>query len=171
MSIQIDEASQTISLSVRDLCGAEALGGSLNLSPLSAARNEMGREVHATYQASQSTRHESYLKEHSLRLTTRYGNYSVVIHGRIDGVYEADGTTVIEEVKSVLSLPEEVNSESAPLAYVLQLRIYLHLWEQLHPGGRVVGRLVLIRCEPEEIRSVGDPARHCSQWKRSLEYG
>jgi DNA excision repair protein ERCC-2 len=152
MSIQIDEASQTISLSVRDLCGAEALGGSLNLSPLSAARNEMGREVHATYQASQSTRHESYLKEHSLRLTTRYGNYFVVIHGRIDGVYEADGTTVIEEVKSVLSLPEDVSSESAPLAYVLQLRIYLHLWEQLHPVGRVVGRLVLIRCEPEEIR-------------------
>ena len=88
MSIQVDEARQTISLSVRDLCGAEALGGSLNLSPLSAARNEMGREVHTTYQATQAATHESYLKEHSLRHTTRHGNYSVVIHGRIDGVYE-----------------------------------------------------------------------------------
>ena len=67
MSIHIDEASQTISLSVRDLCGAEAMGGSLNLSPLSAARNEMGREVHAAYQTTQSAEHESYLKEHSLR--------------------------------------------------------------------------------------------------------
>ncbi|MGH9428692.1 MAG: DEAD/DEAH box helicase family protein, partial [Terriglobia bacterium] len=152
MSIHIDDENRTISLSVRDLCGAEAMGGSLNLSPLSAARNEMGREVHAVYQATQSAQHESYLKEHSLRLTTQYGNYSVVIQGRIDGVYEADGTTVIEEVKSVLSLAEDANSESVPLAYLLQLKIYLYLWGQLHPGGKVVGKLVLIRCEPEQIR-------------------
>jgi len=152
MSIQIDEASRTISLSVRDLCGAEATGGSLNLSPLSAARNEMGREVHTAYQVAQSSQHESYLKEHTLRHTMQFGSYSVVIHGRIDGVYEADGTTVIEEVKSVLSFTEEINSESAPRAYVLQLRIYLYLWGQLHPGAKVVGRLVLIRYEPEQIR-------------------
>lgn len=152
MSIHIDEATRTISLSVRDLCGAEALGGSLNLSPLSSARNEMGREVHVAYQANQSAQHESYLKEHSLRHTTQYGDYRVFIQGRIDGVYESDGTTVIEEVKSVLSLTEDVNPESAPRAYVLQLRIYLYLWGQLHPDRRVVGRLVLIRCEPEEIR-------------------
>jgi len=152
MSLHIDEASRTISLSVRDLCGAEATGGSLNLSPLSAVRNEMGREVHAAYQTTQSTEHESYLKEHTLRHTMQFGGYSVVIHGRIDGVYEADETTVIEEVKSVLSLAEDVNSESAPLTYVLQLRIYLYLWGQLHPGSKVVGRLVLIRYEPEQIR-------------------
>ena len=154
MSIHIDEASQTISLSVRDLCGAEAMGGSLNMSPLSAARNEMGREVHAAYQAAQSSQHESYLKEHTLRHTMQFGNYSVVIHGRIDGVYEADGTTVIEEVKSVLSLAEEMNTESAPRAYVLQLGIYLYLWGRLHPGSKVVGRLVLIRYEPEQIRAL-----------------
>ncbi len=152
MSIHIDEARQTISLSVRDLCGAEAMGGSLNLSPLSAARNEMGREVHAAYQTTQSAEHESYLKEHSLRHSLQFRNYGVVIHGRIDGVYEADGTTVIEEVKSVLRLAEDVNSQSAPLTYVLQLKIYLYLWGQLHPGARVVGRLVLIRYEPEQIR-------------------
>src|SRR5687767_12020180 len=127
MSIHIDEVSQTISISVRNLCGAEAMGGSLNLSPLTAARNEMGREVHTAYQVAQSSQHESYLKEHTLRHTMQFGSYSVVIHGRIDGVYEADGTTVIEEVKSVLRLAEDVNSESAPLTYVLQLRIYLYL--------------------------------------------
>ncbi len=152
MSIQVDEARQTISLSVRDLCGAEALGGSLNLSPLSAARNELGREVHTTYQATQAATHESYLKEHSLRHTTRHGSFSVVIHGRIDGVYQCDGKTVIEEVKSVLSFAEGVASASPPLAYVLQLQVYLYLWGQLHLGASVVGRLVLIRCESEEIR-------------------
>jgi DNA excision repair protein ERCC-2 len=152
MSIHIDEASQTITLSVRDLCGAEAMGGSLNLSPLSAVRNEMGREVHTAYQTTQSAEHESYLREHTLRHTMQFGGYSVVIHGRIDGVYEADGTTVIEEVKSVLSLADQMDSESAPQPYVLQLRIYLYLWGQLHPGGRVIGRLVLIRYEPEQIR-------------------
>ena len=112
----------------------------------------LDREVHTIYQATQAATHESYLKEHSLRYTTRHGNYSVVIHGRIDGVYETDGTTVIEEVKSVLSFAEGVAATSPPLAYVLQLQVYLYLWGQLHPGARVAGKLVLIRCEPEEIR-------------------
>src|SRR5262245_24560495 len=154
MSIRIDEETRTISLGVRDLCGSEALGGSLNLSPLSAARNEMGREVHSAYQATQSAQHGTYLKEYFLRHTMQYGNYSVLIDGRIDGVYEQEGTTVIEEVKSVLSGTEEATLGSVPIAHILQLRIYLYLWAELHPDDNVVGRLVLVRCEPEEIRSL-----------------
>ena len=154
MSIHIDEENKTISLSVRDLCGSEALGGSLNLSPLSAARNEMGREVHSAYQATQSAQHGTYLKEHSLRHAMQYGNYTVLIHGRVDGVYEQEGTTVIEEVKSILSGSEEATLESVPIAHVLQLRIYLYLWAELHPDDNVVGRLVLVRCESEQIRSL-----------------
>src|SRR5262249_34440719 len=154
MSIRIDEDTKTISLGVRDLCDSEALGGSLNLSPLSAARKEMGREAHSAYQATQSAQHRTYLKEFFLRHTMQFGNYSVLIHGRIDGVYEQEGTTVIEEVKSVLSGTQDATLESVPVAHILQLRIYLYLWAELHPDDDVVGRLVLVRCEPEEIRSL-----------------
>lgn len=152
MSIRIDEETRTISLSVRDLCGPEAVGGSLNLSPLVAARQEMGREVHAAYQEAQSSKHESYLREHTLRYSTQFSRYAIEIQGRIDGVYEHNGRTVIEEVKSVLTFAPDLSAESVPLAHVLQLKIYLYLWSQLHPGAPLLGRLVLIRCEPEEIR-------------------
>jgi len=157
MSIHIDDENKSISLSVRDLCGAEATGGSLNLSPLSMARSDLGREIHTAYQAIQSEQRQSYIKEHSLRYTMQYERYSVVIHGRVDGIFEEGGTTVIEEVKSVLGLGEPMAVESAPLAYVLQLEIYLYLWSQLHPDGRVAGRLVLVCSAAEQSRHLEIP--------------
>jgi hypothetical protein len=75
----------------------------------------------------------------------------VVIHGRIDGVYEQNRETVLEEIKSILTFGDDFDPQSLPVSYVLQLRIYLYLWLQLHPDQRVSGRLVLISCEPEGV--------------------
>ncbi len=154
MAIQIDDSTKTITLSVRDLCGAEATGGSLNLSPLSGARNEIGREIHSAHQATQAVAKPAYRKELSLRYTMNHGEYPVVIHGRVDGAYEERGQTVIEEIKSVLSVAAPFESASIPDIYALQLKIYLHLWKQIHPDEVVTGRLTLISCEPERVLTV-----------------
>lgn len=154
MAVQIDGTTQTITLSVRDLCDAEATGGSLNLSPLGSVRSDMGRSVHLDRQARQSKERVSYRGEQNIRFTTRFRQYTVVIHGRIDGIYEADGVTIIEEVKSVLTLREDLRPEHLPLSYVWQLRLYLYLWAQLHPGSPAFGQLVLVSCEPEKIIEV-----------------
>lgn len=151
MAIQIDDATKTITLNVRDLCGAEATGGSLNLSPLASARNELGRQIHAGHQAAQAAGKPGYRRELSVRYATHYREYPVVIHGRVDGVYQEGGQTVIEEIKSVLSLPEELEAQPIPEGYVRQLKIYLHLWAQIHPGERVTGQLTLVSCEPERV--------------------
>ena len=151
MAIQIDDLTQTITLSVRDLCDAQATGGSLNLSPLMDVRNDIGRSIHADYQSSQARNRTGYRKEQTVRFTTNYRGHPVVIHGRIDGVYEQNGEIVLEEIKSVLTFGDDFKPQGLPVSYVLQLRIYLYLWMQLHPDQRVSGRLVLISCEPENV--------------------
>ena len=151
MAIQIDDLTQTITLSVRDLCDAEATGRSLNLSPLMDVRSDIGRSIHAAYQSSQARDRTGYRKEQTVRFTTNYRGHPVVIHGRIDGVFEQNGEIVLEEIKSVLTFGDDFKPQSLPVSYVLQLRIYLYLWMQLHPDQRVSGRLVLISCEPEGV--------------------
>jgi DNA excision repair protein ERCC-2 len=151
VTIQIDDLNRTVTLSVRDLCDVEATGGSLNLSPLMDIRSEIGRSIHADYQTSQARNRTGYRKEQTVRFTTNYRGHPVVIHGRIDGVYEQNGEIVLEEIKSILTFGDDFDPQSLPVSYVLQLRIYLYLWLQLHPDQRVSGRLVLISCEPEGV--------------------
>jgi DNA excision repair protein ERCC-2 len=147
--VSVDHQTRSITVSVRDLCDPEAAGGSLNLSPLASVRSGMGRTVHAAHQTSQAAEFPSYRKEQPIRYTTRFREYSVAIHGRIDGVYETQNETILEEIKSVLSWGGGFEAAHVQASYVLQLKIYLYLWMQLHPEITVSGRLILISCEPE----------------------
>jgi DNA excision repair protein ERCC-2 len=154
VTVQIDSATKTITLSVRDFCDAEATGGSLNLSPLADVRSQMGRSIHADFQAGEAQERSAYRKEQTLRFDLRYGEYRVTIHGRIDGLYEVDGKTVVQEIKSVLSLSDDLQKQQIPTMYGLQLKIYLYLWMQLYPGVEVTGHLILISCEPEKVLKI-----------------
>jgi DNA excision repair protein ERCC-2 len=154
MSIQFDYQGRTLTLSVRDLCGPEWCGGSLNLLPLSGARNELGQVLHESHQSRQEKLHPGYRKEQTIRFRIRYRDYSVLIQGRVDGVYERNHQTIIEEIKSILSLQEDFRLENLPESYFLQLRIYLYLWSQVHEVKNVVGNLVVISCEDQEIATV-----------------
>ncbi len=162
MTIQIDNLSKTITLSVGDLCEADLCGGSLNLTPFVEARSQMGRTVHSDLQARRVAQFPTYRKEQSIRFTTRQGEYVVIIQGRIDGFYEAEGQTVIEEIKSVLEVDENFPPRDVPSSYLLQLKLYLYLWKQLHPMDHLIGQLVLIGCESgqESVLEVqpNDPA-------------
>ena len=67
MSIQFDYQNRTLTLGVRDLCGPEWSGGSLNLLPLSGARNELGQALHEAHQTRQEKLHPGYQKEQTIR--------------------------------------------------------------------------------------------------------
>ena len=154
MSIQFDYQTRTLTLGVRDLCGPEWSGGSLNLLPLSGARNELGQALHEAHQTRQEKLHPGYRKEQTIRFEIKCKDYSVLIQGRVDGVYERNRQTIIEEIKSVLSLQEEFRREDLPESYFLQLKIYLYLWSQVHEIKDVVGSLVVISCEDQEMAVV-----------------
>ena len=160
MSIQFDYQNRTLTLGVRDLCGPEWSGGSLNLLPLSGARNELGKALHEAHQTRQEKLQPGYQKEQTIRFEIMHKDYSVLIQGRVDGVYERNRQTIIEEIKSVLRLQEEFRREDLPESYFLQLKIYLYLWSQVHELRDVVGNLVVISCEDQQwtaVEVVSDP--------------
>ena len=66
----------------------------------------MGRDLHARYQAAQQSRLPAYQAEVTLRQQLQVDDYTVHVHGRLDGLYEADDVLVVEEIKSLL-VPQE----------------------------------------------------------------
>ncbi len=146
MSVKIDAQSRTLTLSVGDLCSEAACSGSLNLVPLRDLRGELGREVHQEYQSKQSRAFPEYRTEAPLRYEFQVDEFQVIIQGRLDGVYRDHRGWVIEEVKSTLR-PVEPGDESLIFpSYLLQLKIYVHLWMKIQGTDGVRGRLVVIGC-------------------------
>ena len=56
-------------------------------------------------------------KSKPIRFEIMHKDYSVLIQGRVDGVYECNRQTIIEEIKSVLRLQEEFRREDLPESY------------------------------------------------------
>ncbi|RMG15709.1 MAG: hypothetical protein D6731_07740 [Planctomycetota bacterium] len=131
--IRFDEERRTVTLSVRDLadendyrfCGP---------APLSLKRRAvLGRLAHEDHQEAREDELSSYRRERSVRYETRVDGWRVVVQGRIDGIYtDAEGRTVIEEVKTVVARPEELEAadEGTFPAYARQLQLYRFLLEE-----------------------------------------
>ena len=104
MAIRFDDVARTVSLSVRDLAGDDDHRFS-GPAPLTLKRRaHVGRVEHEVHQGAREAEVSSYRRERSLRYETRVGDWTVIVNGRIDGIYtDADGSTVIEEVKTVVA--------------------------------------------------------------------
>lgn len=131
--IRFDDAARVVTLSVRDVAqdGDYRFAGP---SPLSLRRRaELGREAHESHQDAREGEVASYRRERSVRYETEVAGWRVVVVGRIDGVYtDARGSTVIEEVKTVLADPRALDTfgEETYPAYARQLRLYRLLLEE-----------------------------------------
>src|SRR5438874_3998708 len=145
MAIRFDPTTRMLWLSIRDLVDTTAFPGSVSLTPALRSRAAMGREVHTVRQAAQQETLPSYRAEVTIRQQFLVDGYTVHLQGRIDGLYEEDGTLIVEEIKSLLVPPEFFNAITlgAYPAYEQQLTLYVHLLRQQHTGP-VRGHLVLI---------------------------
>jgi DNA excision repair protein ERCC-2 len=150
MAIRFDDATRTLWLSVGDLVAAATFPSSLNLTPMLRSRAAMGREVHAWYQAEQQAVLPSYRAEVTLHQQYQVDAYTVHIEGRIDGLYEEQGTLIVEEIKSLLVPAEQLSAVTLGdyPTYERQLALYVYLMRQQHDGP-VRGRLVLIHVADE----------------------
>ena len=145
MAIRFDHPSRTLWLSIGDLLAGMIFPGSVQLAARLRSRAAMGRDLHARYQAAQQSRIPSYQAEVTLRHQLHVDDYTVHVHGRLDGLYEADETLVVEEIKSLL-VPREQFDAIEPGKYPVyerQLALYVALlqWQHSRP---VDGHLVLI---------------------------
>ncbi|MCO4746678.1 MAG: PD-(D/E)XK nuclease family protein [Proteobacteria bacterium] len=154
MTLRYDDASKTLSLSVRDLVEAGPARG--HLSPRmvgGTARMALGRQVHETWQTDRAEQDSAYRAEVRLTHQLVVEGWTVKLHGRVDGLTEEGGFTIVEELKSTAMLAAQLYATELDdwADYALQLELYLYM---LRAGGKadVRGRLVLI--------SVVDGSRH-----------
>jgi DNA excision repair protein ERCC-2 len=144
MTIRYDPSQATLRLSIGDLVSA-AFPGSIHMAPMLRSRAALGRRVHETHQTAQQTVDETYRAEVSIRHEIAIDDHTVILQGRVDGVYDDGEVRIIEEIKSLL-LPSEdfarVTLAQYP-TYEKQLALYLYFMGQTHTGP-MRGYLVLI---------------------------
>jgi len=135
--IRFEDRARRLTLSVRDLASDDdhRFAGP---APLSLKRRaELGRIEHEVHQESREEELRSYRRERSIRYEAKVDGWTAVVTGRIDGIYsDDDGRTVIEEVKTVVGQPEEIEAagpETFP-AYARQLQLYRYLLEEGSAG-------------------------------------
>ena len=145
MAIRFDHPSRTLWLSIGDLLAGMIFPGSVQLVPRLRSRAAMGRDLHTRYQAEQQSRIPSYQAEVTLRQQLQVDDYTVHVHGRLDGLYEADDALVVEEIKSLLVPREQFDAIELGKypTYERQLALYIALLERRYDGP-VRGDLVLI---------------------------
>jgi DNA excision repair protein ERCC-2 len=129
MAIRIDDKNKVIRLGVKDLVSPPIMLGSILAADYLPSRAGLGRDVHRIHQAESEKSLDSYRSEVHVKHQMNVEDYTVLIQGRIDGVYERDGMLIVEELKSVVAAQnvadriEEANFTTA----VRQLQVYMFL--------------------------------------------
>jgi DNA excision repair protein ERCC-2 len=155
VAIRFDDSNRTLTLSVRDLAEGASPAGHLiaQVAQSRRARTALGRQVHERWQAARQEEDETYRAEVQLEHRFTVGDWTVTLQGRVDGLQQEHGHTIVEEIKSTALEAGRLMStrlEHWP-AYTAQLELYLWLLHEAgHPEPQ--GRLVLI--------SVLDGSRH-----------
>ena len=152
--IRFDDARRTLTLSVRDLVDEAGVAGHLVVgAPADARRLAAGRAVHVAWQTERAGGDASYRAEVPLTWKRLVDGWAVELVGRVDGLGDEAGRTLVEEVKSTampLERLERTRAEDWP-GWLAQLDVYLWM---LHEAGypEPTGRLVLV--------SLADGSRH-----------
>lgn len=155
MPLRWDDADRTLALSVRDLVERAPPTGHLviDLAQSALARFTAGRLAHQGWQAARAEDDPSFRAEVTVRHTFDVGGWTVTLHGRVDGLTELHGHTIVEEIKSTaLDAGRLYGTTLADWpGHVEQLAIYLWM---LHRSGHLLpeGRLILL--------GLADGARH-----------
>lgn len=155
MTLRFSDADRTLDLSVRDLVQAAPPSGhlALDVAQSTLARLAAGRRAHVAWQDEEAKADDRFRAEVALRLELEIDGWTVRLHGRVDGLRDEDGHSVVEEVKTTaLDAARLFRTELHHwTAWTEQLQVYVWM---LHRNGRPSpeGRLVLL--------SLLDGARH-----------
>ncbi len=143
------EAPESVwSLSVRELAG---VGGSVAAEDVggAVARLQLGNRLHEAYRRSMTEEVDGFVAERFVQARFEIDGQSVLVSGRIDGLFQDDsGCWLVEELKSVVvpagDLASLAVSPDRLESYRWQCRIYEHLLAlELGPATCITGRLVL----------------------------
>ena len=89
-----------ITLSVHELVDFVLRTGDIDNRVFNLETMNRGTQIHGYYQAKQN---DKYLAEQAVKYEFNYEDYSIVLHGRVDGIIIKNDKVTIEEIKSTNS--------------------------------------------------------------------
>jgi DNA excision repair protein ERCC-2 len=104
------------------------------------------------HQRIQASRPEGYRKEVAVFRSFERGGRVLEVHGRIDGVLESQGETIVEEIKTTRGELEEENARETPTHWG-QVQVYAFLYAAAHHLPVVVVRLTYCHLDTFETLS------------------
>ncbi|UDM32280.1 ATP-dependent DNA helicase [Lentilactobacillus laojiaonis] len=114
----------THQIGIRQLVEFLLKTGDLNATQGSDNTLAMGSKIHRKLQRN---RNSNYQAEVNLKTTLNYLNEEFIINGRADGIYEENGSIIIEEIKTSDLLFENLPTSTLDL-YWGQVKIYAYIY-------------------------------------------
>lgn len=113
------------------------------------ARN-LGQVIHQEHQAQYGLKdlREVYVEAH-----LSHAGHDIHITGRIDGVLNQAGKTVLEEIKSTETDLSLIKEDTYP-AHMMQLKFYAYLYGLMHGVKSVIGHLTYIHTESRKVKTL-----------------
>ena len=161
--IRYDDERRVLTASVGDLVDLGAQSGDLEVGLVqsSAARLEAGRRLHTQLQAERHLDDDSFASEVRVKRQIALGEWTAVIHGRLDGLSREGRHVVVEEMKSTVLDGERLwATELADWPrYRRQVEIYLWILAA-ELGESAVGRLIFVSLTDSSRQVFGVPSNH-----------
>ncbi len=141
---------QQTTIGVRALVAHGLRAGDLESGFLGSVRPLEGIRAH---QQIQRSRPAGYAPEVAVSQRVDASGFRLQVTGRIDGVYQEDGQTVVEEIKTTTRDLDALIRREDPLHWG-QVKVYALLYAQAHGLSAVVTQLTYCRLDSAEVRSI-----------------
>lgn len=135
-------------VSIRNLVEYVLRQGDLETEYSGMDRAVEGLHAHQKIQKSMG---EEYDAEVYLKKSIPYPSFDLVISGRADGIYEMDGLTVIDEIKSTYAKLDVLTEDFNPLHWA-QAYCYGYLYGEEHGLEELIIQLTYVQLEHDTIK-------------------
>ena len=137
-----------LKIAVRELIEHVFRSGDLVFEFLGSSRPIDGIRAH---QKIQNSRPDTYRPEVSLSYQVETDRLRLIIGGRIDGVYDEPGRTVIEEIKTTTRNPNYFEKNQQPIHWA-QVKTYAYIYGRQQGLEEIVARLTYFQVDTGDVR-------------------
>ena len=141
-------ACEVVELSVRELVEFIMRSGSIDSRFGGFDRAAEGARIHRKLQKEAG---EHYRSEVTLAETTDIKGFTFKIQGLADGIFEEDGITVIDEIKTITRSLEDMDEDSRPVHWA-QAKCYGYIYGSQHGLDFIDIQLTYYQVDTKEIR-------------------
>lgn len=137
-----------IRISVRNLIEFVLRSGDLDSGFVGSSRMVEGTLYHQKHQNSLG---EGYNAEVPLKFTMEYKGFTLTLEGRADGIFEENGHTVVDEIKTT-GLPLELVNEEHNILHWAQVKFYAYIYAEQNGFKEISFQVTYINIDTQDSR-------------------